>query len=86
MRSTERGFIDMRNSRRRGIWGAALGLSFLPIAGCDGGGGAADGERVVLPPTYKEREKEIQDGFMKAMKDQQAAKGRRARPSAAKDR
>ena len=43
--------------RRREIWGTALGLALLAIAGCDGGGGAADGDRAVLPPTYKAGER-----------------------------
>ena len=65
----------MMISRRRGIWGAALGLALLAIAGCDGGGGAADGERAVLPPTYKAREKEIADSMVNAMKSQRGPAG-----------
>ena len=68
----------MRISRRRGIWGAALGLASLPIIGCDGGGGAADGERAVLPSTYQAREKEIGDSMVNAMKSQRAPRGRKA--------
>jgi hypothetical protein len=68
----------MTISRRRGLRGAALGLALLPIFGCDGGGGAADGERAVLPPTYQAREKEIGDAMVKSMKPQRATRGRKA--------
>ncbi len=76
----------MRISHRRGIRGAALGLAVLPIIGCDGGGGAADGERAVLPPTYKEREKEVGDAMVNSMKSQRATKGRKAQAPATQPR
>ena len=69
----------MRISRRRGIRGAALGLAFLPRRVRRGRrSGAADGERAVLPPTYKAREKEIGDAMVNAMKSQRAPRGRKA--------
>src|SRR3954454_15552338 len=76
-RAAEEGVVDMGMRRRRKIWGTALGLALLAIAGCDGGGGAADGGRAVLPPTYKAREKEIGDAMVNAMKTQRARRGRK---------
>ena len=59
---------------------AVAGLVLLGGAGCEDGT-PADGERVVLPSTYKAREKEIADGFLKSIKTKRAPRGRKAQPS-----
>src|SRR4051812_43096557 len=85
-RAAEEGGVDMGMMHRREIRVTALWLALLAIAGCDGGGGAADGERAVLPPTYKDREKEIGDAMVNAMKSQRATKGRKAQAPATRPR
>ena len=56
---------------------AAIFLTLIGAAGC-GGGVPEPGSQAIQPANYKEREKEISDGFKAMMKEQQAAKQKKA--------